>query len=71
MVRDRFIEFTTLQELSITDIGRMYNSSRYVVDSVPLAVYAAQKINEFDYTTIITELIKLRGDTDTICYFFK
>lgn len=54
MVRDRFIELTPLQELSIADIGRMYKSSGYVVDSVPLAVFAAHKINEFDYKTIIT-----------------
>lgn len=69
-VRDRFIEFIPLQKLSISEIGKLYKSSGYVVDSVPLAVFAAQKINEFDYTTIITELIKLGGDTDTVCSMF-
>lgn len=69
-VRDRFIELIPLQKLSIAEIGKLYKSSGYVVDSVPLAVFSAQKINESNYTTIITELIKLGGDTDTICSMF-
>ena len=69
-VRDRFIKFIPLQKLSISEIGKLYKSSGYVVDSVPLAVFAAQKINEFDYKTIISELIKLGGDTDTVCSMF-
>lgn len=69
-VRDRFIELIPLLKLSIVEIGKIYKSSGYVVDSVPLAVFAAQKINEYNYLTIITELIKLGGDTDTVCSMF-
>lgn len=69
-VRDRFIELIPLQSLSISEIGKLYKSSGYVVDSVPLTVFAAQKINELDYATILTELIKLGGDTDTVCSMF-
>ncbi|NDW08864.1 ADP-ribosylglycohydrolase family protein [Dysgonomonas sp. 520] len=69
-VRDRFIELIPLQRLSISEIGKQYKSSGYVVDSVPMAVFAAQKINKLDYATILTELIKLGGDTDTVCSMF-
>lgn len=66
-VRDRFIELKNLKSYSILEIGKKYNSQGYVVDSVPIAVFASQKINQFDYITIISQLIKLGGDTDTIC----
>lgn len=69
-VRDRFIELIPLQKLSLAEIGKLYKSSGYVVDSVSLAVFAAQKINESNYATIITELIKQGGDTDTVCSMF-
>lgn len=69
-VRDRLIELTPLQKLSIAEIGKIYKSTGYVVDSVSLAVFTVQKINELDYATIITELIKLGGDTDTVCSMF-
>lgn len=69
-VRDRFIEIIPQQYLSISEFGKKYKSSGYVVDSVPFAVYAAQKINESNFETIITELIKLGGDTDTVCSMF-
>lgn len=69
-VRDRLIEMNKLKDLSIPEIGKLYKSTGYVVDSVPLAIFAAQKINESDYETIITEIIKLGGDTDTVCSMF-
>ena len=69
-VRDRFIEIIPQQHLSIAEFGKKYKSSGYVVDSVPLAVFAAQKIDGSNFETIITELIKLGGDTDTVCSMF-
>ncbi len=69
-VRDRLIEMGKLKDLSISEIGNIYKSTGYVVDSVPLAIFAAQKINESDFKTIITDLIKLGGDTDTVCSMF-
>jgi len=69
-VRDRLIEMSKLKDLSIAEIGKLYKSTGYVVDSVPLAIFAAQKINEFGFEAIITDLIKLGGDTDTVCSMF-
>ncbi|MBX2844186.1 MAG: ADP-ribosylglycohydrolase family protein [Flammeovirgaceae bacterium] len=66
-VRDRFIELEELKNYSISEIGKKNKPQGFVVDSIPIAVFAAQKINQFDFKTIITELIKLGGDTDTIC----
>jgi len=69
-VRDRLIEMNKLKDLSIAEIGKLYKSTGYVVDSVPFAIFAAQKINEFGFEAIITDLIKLGGDTDTVCSMF-
>lgn len=69
-VRDRLIEIIPLQELSISEIGKQYKPTGYVVDSVPISIFAAQKINELDYKSILQELIKLGGDTDTTCSMF-
>lgn len=66
-VKDRFIELNKLNELSISDIGRRYKPTGYVVDSVPISVFAAQKINQLGIKEIFRELINIGGDTDTIC----
>lgn len=66
-VRDRLIEFENQKESSIFELGQKFKPSGYVVDSVPIAIFAAQKINQQDYKTIITELIQIGGDTDTTC----
>ncbi|QIK58324.1 hypothetical protein G7050_00120 [Dysgonomonas sp. HDW5A] len=69
-VRDRLIEFDKLSHLSISELGERYRSTGYVVDSVPIAIFAAQKICVSDFKTIITDLIKIGGDTDTVCSMF-
>ncbi len=66
-VRDRLIELNKMNNLSILDLGEKYKPTGYVVDSVPVAIFAAQKINESDFKTIISDLIKIGGDTDTVC----
>jgi ADP-ribosyl-[dinitrogen reductase] hydrolase len=66
-VKDRFIELNKLNGLSISDIGKRYKSTGYVVDSVPISVFAAQKINQLGIKEIFRELINIGGDTDTIC----
>lgn len=66
-VRDRFLEFKKLTDLSIVEIGRLFMPSGFVVDSVPIAVFAAQKVNECGFQKIMTDLIRIGGDTDTIC----
>lgn len=66
-VKDRLTELDGLTHQSIQEIAKMYPSTGYVVDSVPIAVFAAQKINESSFENIITELIRIGGDTDTTC----
>ena len=66
-VRDRLIELDELKDASIQDISDKYKSTGYVVDSVPLSVFAAQKIGSMNFQDIITDLIKIGGDTDTVC----
>lgn len=66
-LKDRLIEFENLSELSILEIGKQFKSTGYVVDSVPISIFAAQKINHTSISTIFTELIKIGGDTDTLC----
>ncbi len=69
-LKDRMIQFIQLSDCSIFEIAKLYPSSGYVVDSVPLAIFAAQKMNETDFETILEELIQIGGDTDTVCSIF-
>ncbi len=66
-VRDRCIELEGYKHQSIAEVGLRYKPTGYVVDSVPIALFAAQQVSKLDYKTILTELIKLGGDTDTTC----
>lgn len=66
-VKDRLTELDGLTHQSILEIAKMYPSTGYVVDSVPIAVFASQKINESSFENIITELIRIGRDTDTTC----
>jgi ADP-ribosyl-[dinitrogen reductase] hydrolase len=66
-VKDRLIELDKLKELTIADIGLRYKATGYVVDSVPISIFAAQKISQIDTKEIFQELIKVGGDTDTTC----
>ncbi len=66
-VKDRLIELYDLKNLTIAEIGQRYKPTGYVVDSVPISLFAAQKINQLGIKEIFTELIKIGGDTDTTC----
>ena len=66
-VRDRLIELDKFEgRLSIKEIGRRYGSSGYVVESVPLALYGAQRIVSLGFEQMILDLISAGGDTDTV-----
>ena len=65
-VKDRLIILRELENTSITDVGKLGNNG-YVVNSVPLAIFAAQKIKTQSITSIFEELIAIGGDTDTNC----
>ena len=63
-VRDRLIEIRSIKDLQT--IGELRNSG-YVVDSVPLAIAAANMINRLSIEEIFEQLIEIGGDTDTNC----
>ncbi|MCP4137330.1 MAG: hypothetical protein GY754_40560 [bacterium] len=66
-VKDRMIEIMELNVRTISEIGQKCKPSGFVVDSVPVSIFAAQKINHQDFKSIIEELISIGGDTDTTC----
>jgi ADP-ribosylglycohydrolase len=66
-IRDRLIEINKIQHTSdLIDIGRFGNNG-YVVNSVPLALAAANKIQKIGLKGIFNRLIQIGGDTDTNC----
>jgi ADP-ribosyl-[dinitrogen reductase] hydrolase len=68
LVRDRLIEAQKLsKETSIIEFAREFGASGYVVESVPLAIFAASKVRLLGIEKVFQELIDARGDTDTNC----
>ncbi len=65
-VRDRLIALNN-ETAPISEVGRKYGNSGFVVDTVPLAVYAAQYATAGSLPEIFEEIVKSGGDTDTIC----
>ncbi len=63
-LRDRLIHISEMDELAAI---ASFGSDGYVVNSVPLAIAAAEKMPQLGMEAVWTELIKLGGDTDTIC----
>lgn len=63
-VKDRMIQISEIIELK--EVGEIGNTG-YVVDTVPLALAAANQVNRFNLTEIFDQLISIGGDTDTIC----
>ena len=63
-VRDRLIEIKDIK--SLKKIGQIGNNG-YVVNSVPLAIAAANKVREIGIEEMYFQLIKIGGDTDTNC----
>ena len=67
-VRERLIEVQQ-DSLTIEQYAYRFNSSGYVVDSVPLAILAATNSN--DLLSTLRQLIQCGGDTDTIASMFS
>lgn len=63
-VRDRLIEIKNIK--SLQEIGQIGNDG-YVVNSVPLAIAAANKVREIGIEEMYLQLIEIGGDTDTNC----
>lgn len=67
-VRDRLIAISKMSDsTNIEEVGKHFGSSAYVVESVPLAVFAASKVEEIGLEKMFRNLIDLGGDTDTNC----
>jgi len=66
-VRDRILELSTLpDELTVADVASQFGSSGYVVESVPLALYASRSINKLPLDVVLLSAIEAGGDTDTV-----
>jgi ADP-ribosylglycohydrolase len=67
-VRDRLIEFSDLHsDTPIQQVAAKYGTSGYVVETVPLALYAACRMTPENFEKTMNELIEVGGDTDTTC----
>lgn len=66
-VRDRLAELAQLEiDTPLLDVARRFGCSGYVVESVPLALYGAQRVSSVGFENLMRELISAGGDTDTI-----
>lgn len=66
-VSDRLTELNNLSDnLPVAEVGTRFGSSAYVVDSVPLALYAASFIERFPFDVVLQNAIEAGGDTDTV-----
>jgi|SRR5687768_2981466 len=65
-VRDRLSEMTKSKiSTPISEVALRFGCSGYVVESVPLALFAAQQIPILGFETLMHKLICAGGDTDT------
>lgn len=65
-VKDRLIELRALEGTPVQEVGKRYGSSGYVAESVPLALYAAGRIEHQPVAELFGALLEAGGDTDTI-----
>jgi ADP-ribosyl-[dinitrogen reductase] hydrolase len=66
-VRDRILELNGLHDdRTVADVASQFGSSGYVVESVPLALYAARSIDHLPLKAVLCGAIEAGGDTDTV-----
>jgi len=66
-VRDRILRFANFgDDVSPFQIGDTWGSSGFVVDSIPLAIFAAREVYKRSFERILQQVIAAGGDTDTI-----
>jgi ADP-ribosylglycohydrolase len=67
MVRERLIAVGALDPATpVWEVGRKFGCSGYVAESVPLAVYAAQRVGRDGFREALRQTVEAGGDTDTI-----
>lgn len=65
-VRDRLLAYAVLPPAAgVADAARRFGASGYVVESVPLALFAAQQVGRSGFEAMLEQVIAAGGDTDT------
>ena len=64
-VRDRIVQLTSFRNESVAHIAAKFGASGYVVESVPLALFAARLIEHQTFDEVLRTVIEAGGDTDT------
>lgn len=66
-VRDALIQLGELApQTSIREAAQICGSSGFVAESVPLAIFASQRLETLGFERLLVEVIEAGGDTDTI-----
>ncbi len=66
-VRDRLKTLAAQPSgISVLEVAEQCGTSGYVVESVPMAIWAAQSASVIGFETMIRDVIRCSGDTDTI-----
>jgi ADP-ribosyl-[dinitrogen reductase] hydrolase len=65
-VRDRLAAYGRLpQTVRLADAAERYGASGYVIESVPFALFAAQRVDDLGFAGVLEQVILAGGDTDT------
>jgi ADP-ribosylglycohydrolase len=65
-VRERLLAYAALPVgESIAEAARRHGASGYVIESVPLALFAGQQVSRLGFAGMLTQVIAVGGDTDT------
>jgi ADP-ribosyl-[dinitrogen reductase] hydrolase len=64
-VKDNLIKLEQNPHLTIAEAATLIGCSGHVVESVPFALFAAQKIRGMGFKAILSAIIQCGGDTDT------
>jgi ADP-ribosyl-[dinitrogen reductase] hydrolase len=66
-VRDRLADLTSLHErATVREVAERFGCSGYVVESIPLALWAAQRVKRLGMEALLYEVVAVGGDADTI-----
>jgi ADP-ribosylglycohydrolase len=67
LVRDRLLELSVVAgAMTLAEIAVRYGASGYVVESVPLALAAAARLESLGFESLMESIVVLGGDSDTI-----
>ena len=65
-IKERVLALAALApDTPIAEVAQRFGASGYVVESVPLALYAAQQTKQQGFVVVLEQLIAAGGDTDT------